>query len=167
MGTTSSDLQTGIVATWNASGLNERFRDYWRAGDLSEFPVLQDAEAGAASPMPFCVWMTEQGTTTSKMSGSSSNGRREIREIPVIFTVQARNREDLGYTAKTIAAELVGFIMSVFGGHPTIPATPIGDLANGGVLQAAYLNDYGVYTGEEEYSWAVRYSFMLDVPVAT
>ena len=65
---------------------------------------------------------------------------------------------------KVVAATLSEEIMKVFGGHPTVRPTAL-TLSNGNHLLTTYQNDFGLFEGEDEYSWTVNYLVKVDVPV--
>ena len=160
----SSDLHKAVTNRWIASHLDDVFNGFWSESNVDQFPVLHDQEAGPGQPFPYCVFQQEQGTTISKMSRTAA-GRYEIREVPWDFRVHARAFSGDERSAKEIASALVEEICKVFGGHPT--SSP-GDfsLDNGSIIQSTYLSDYGVRTGDDEYQWIIKYSFLIDAPVA-
>lgn len=161
----ASDLHKAIIKVWNDSALNATFRSYWKAADTTEFPVIHDQEAGPAQPFPYCVFNQDSGSTISRMSNRIDKGRFEIYDVPWEFHVHSRSFVNVNKSAKQIAIELVEDIIKVFGGHPTsIPVIPV--LDNGAVLQSQYESDYGTRDGDEEWSWILRYRFLMDVPVA-
>lgn len=155
------NLTKGVVAKWNASDLNELFSDYWVTDNPEDFPVLHDQEATPAQPMPYCIFEQETSNTTARMTGHSVSEKHEIRQIPCRFTVHARKIG--GVSGKKIATSLIREITKVFGGHPTV-AGSVPTIDNGKVLLTQYQTDFGTRTGEEEYSWVVRYLFLVDVP---
>lgn len=165
-----ADVQTGVIAAWNSSGLNETFRNLWvdDAGDsielAMEFPVISDQEAPTGQPFPYCV--LDQGTsfTQSRDSGVSLINQ-EIRDVGLVFNIHARSIADDSRTPKEIAAFLAEEVMGVFGGHPVTPPTEI-TLANGRYIITQYQTDFGIYTGEDEFQWVVDYLFRVDIPVA-
>ncbi len=161
----SADLHKGVIAVWNASGLDALFQALYNAGvDSSEFTVLNDQEGAPGQPFPYCVFQQSLGLTTSRMSGPGAC-LREIRDTPWDFKVHAKAVSGDSRTPKGIAAYLVDEIMKVFGGHPTINPTDL-SLDNGNFLITQYQNDFGIRTGDEEYQWNLSYIFRLDVPVA-
>lgn len=163
----TADLHTAITTAWNASTLNATFRDYWAVADTTEFPVLHDQQAGPAQPFPYCVYNMTEGSVVARMSGHTASERHEIRAVPVEFRIYARAHASVDKSAKAIAAELAEAVLKVVGGHPTVAQTGAFTLSNGAVLHPSYDNDIGMRDGDEEYSWILRYTFTLDVPVAT
>lgn len=159
----SIDLHRGIVKLWEAEGLNDLFKSYWRSSG-NDFPVIHDQVASQGQPFPYCVFSQDPGSTTTRMTSSGPSGRMEQREIPFEFHIHARTLHS-GETAKVLAARLAEEVMKLFGGHPTvIPKTPV--LDHGSVLRVQYQSDNGMRDGDQEWTWYVRYRFLVDVPVA-
>lgn len=165
MGVGTADLHEIIVTLWEASALNAAFNSYWSASDQNEFPVLNETEAEAAQPWPYCVFHPEEPQTPVRMSGSG-NSKREIRDVPGTFKVWARYHGTS--SAKSIAADLAEEILKVFGGHPTVQSaiSDAVDLNHGQLLIVQYEKDFPVRMGNEEYCWTIKYNFRLDVPVS-
>ena len=163
----SVDLHKGIYSLWVSSGLDNIFKQYWSADKRNEFATLLDDMASAAHPNPYCVFTSEQGTTITRMSASSGQtlGKMENRDIPVEFHIHAKSVKANTTSAKMFASILADKVMAVFGGHPiTPPQTP--SLDHGNVLRVQYQSDHGVRDDENVWRWIVRYSFLVDVPVA-
>ena len=166
MSVASADLAKALSVVWNASDLNTTFNALWSVAS-DEFQVLNDQEAAPdqSQQWPYCVLDMLAGDTTDRMSGESNLSLWEIRDIPVTFQVHAKDVSGDDRTAKEIAAYLAEEILKVYGGHPTVHPTPL-TLDNGHFLITQYQNDYGVRTGDDEYSWLISYLFRLDIPVA-
>ena len=161
----TADLLKAMNTVWDASSLDAAFQALWDSGiTASEFEVLHDVEAGPSQPFPYCVFEQLEGTTTDRMTGRGLL-LNEIRDVPINFTIHAREISGDDRTAKKIAADLAEAVIKVFGGHPTEVPTPL-VLDNGGFLLAEYQNDMGIRTGDDEYSWLVSYLMRTDVPVA-
>jgi len=157
----SLDVHAAVVAAWN---LDTPFQVYWPAGSIGAFPVLHDTEAGPAQPMPYCIFGFQATNVIGRMSGTDTN-RRELRNVPLSFSIHTRTFSGVSKSAKKVAGELVNLVMALYGGHPSIvPAELVLDM--GGVLQLQYQNDYGGRTGDDEYSWMINYLVQVDVPVA-
>lgn len=93
----------------------------------------------------------------------SSQGRMEIRIVPVVFNIHARS--SVSYSAKALACLLADEVLKVFGGHPeVVPTVPT--LDHGHCLISTYQSDNGIRTGEDEHQWVIEYNFTLDVPTA-
>jgi len=159
----SADLAKALNSVWDASGLNAKFKALWSSA-TDEFQVLNDQEAAPDQRWPYCVFEMSAGETTDRMSGQTNLSLWEIRDIPVVFTVQAKVVTGDSRTAKGIAAYLAEEIMKVYGGHPTVHPTPL-TLDNGNFLITQYQSDMGVRTSDDEYSWLLSYLFRLDIPV--
>lgn len=159
----AADIAQAVVALWDtAVGLDGQFTQHWASSDVGNYPVLHDMEAGPQQPFPYCIFMLPALEVTTRMSGIETE-RREVREAPLEFHVQAKATDD--DDAKTVAAGLVDAIMARFGGHPEdTPGTMT--LAHGSVLIAQYTTDFGVRTGDDEYQWNINYILHVDVPVA-
>lgn len=166
MSVAAADLHSAINTAWNASGLDATFRALWPAEyAAADFPVLHDQEAAPGQPFPYCV-MGESGSSTQVRMSSEVHEKREVRDIAWMFTVHSNAIDGDARTSKEIASDLIEEIMKQFGGHPTVvPAQPI-TLVNGKHLITQYVNDAGIRTGDDEYSWFVSYIFRIDVPVA-
>ena len=165
---TSVDLDAGIVALWNSSGLDAIFKDFWSAQNQTEFISLLDCEARPAQPHPYCVFHEDAGSTITRMSGQTPQtgpGRMENREIPLEFHVHAKETTGSTKSAKQIASNLAESIIQIFGGHPTVvPQIPT--LAHGNVLRVQYQSDVGTEDDDQVWQWIIRYKFLVDVPVA-
>lgn len=158
----SADVIAAVVVSWDEANLDEDFTGNWASGDVDNYPVLHDAEAGPKQPFPYCIFVLGALSVVSRMSGMDTN-RREIRDVPLEFHIHAKatSADD----AKTVAAGLAEAVMAQFGGHPSeLP----GDLtlANGNALITQYTNDFGIRTGDDEYQWNINYILKVDVPVA-
>ncbi len=160
----TADLHRAIEAAWDAAGLDDAFKALWDDPTDVDFVVLDDQEAAAEQPFPYCVMDQTSSATTDRMSGTGDS-LWEVRDVSVSFNVQARRRAGDARTAKEIAVALAAEIMKVFGGHPVESPAEL-SLDNGNFLLAEYQNDFGIRTGEDEYQWRVDYLFRLDVPVA-
>ena len=156
------DLHRAIYQLWLANGLDSAFTDYWESG-VGEFLAYNEMEAAPGTPMPYVIYEAEKGSVSARMSGHSSNEKHEFRDVSWTFMVHARQMgEDSG---KDIAHSLAQSIMAVFGGHPTVvPQLPV--LETGKMLQVQYQSDWGMRTGDKEYSWNIQYAMRIDVPVA-
>lgn len=164
MATGSADLHKSLQSIWNATTLNDTFKAYWPGGDLNEFPVLSEVEAEAAQPFPYCIYEFEEPTVSARTSSAGSS-KLEIRDVALKLTVQAKAISTA--SAKTIASHLAEEILKVFGGHPTQQSSVADaiDMDHGSILQIQYDRDFPVRSGDEEYTWVLKYNFKLDVPV--
>lgn len=162
----NADLWKAIAAAWGTYELDAPFKAYWTAAQRTQFPALNDTEAEAAAPHPYCVLEIDKSRVDSRSSAASgSSGTRHIRDVPVDFTVYAKQAS--GSSAKAIAAALVEEITKVFGGHPTVAARIDGySMDNGNILIFQFDTDYGIRIDIENYEWHVSYNARLDVPVA-
>lgn len=161
----SAALHKAMIASWDAQ-LDWEFKKYWSQSDREDFLALEDQEAAADQPFPFCIFEQFEGSTLERSTGPTSNeGRQETHELPWQFRVYARTHDAGGDTAKDIAAHLAAEITKRYGGHPTVkPKTML--LDQGGVLLVQYDTDFGMRQGEEEHMWQVNYNVRLDVPMA-
>lgn len=162
----NADLCKAIVAAWGTYALDAQFQTYWDASLRDKFPALNDAEAEASHPHPYCVFTVDKPNVNARMSYGSTIGGRHIRDVPVEFTIYARDPGG-AESAKVIAAKMAEEIMKVFGGHPTTANRIDGySLDNGNILIFQFDADYGMRIDIENYSWHVNYLARLDVPVA-
>ena len=159
----TADAAKAFNTAWEASTLNTTFSDLWSASS-DEYPVLNDQEAIGNQPFPYVVMDPMASVTTDRMSGDTDS-IREIRDVEIRLTIHARERSGDSRSAKEIAAYLAEEIMKVFGGHPTVTPTASMSLDNGNYLLMTFQNDFGLRTGDDEYSWVIVYNARLDVPV--
>lgn len=159
----SADVHKAVNAVWDASTLDATFKALW-ANSTDEFPVLHDQQAAPSQPFPYAVLEQTSSLTQARMSGGVA-ALREVRDLTVTFHVHARAVGGDARTAKRIAADLAEELMKVFGGHPTVAPTGAVALDNGKHLITTYQNDFGVWTGDDEYRWTVEYQVRVDVPV--
>ena len=159
----TAELHEAINAAWDASDLNADFNSLWESGESSRFAVLNDGEVAPEQPFPYCVFEQSAGTVQARMS-SAGAGKREIRDVPWLFRVYAKDADDRG--AKDVAADLIEKVMEVFGGHPTTPPEDL-TFDNANHLITQYVSDFGLREDDAVHSWTVNYLFRLDVPVMT
>jgi hypothetical protein len=158
------DLHKAIVSVWDSQNLDSNFTTYWDSGETSLSLVLHDGTATPGQPMPYCVLEIGPSFTMVRMS-SGAETINEVRDVPVRFIVHMRQKTSVtSKSPKQVVSELVNEIMKVFGGHPTVKPQSL-NLDNGCHLVTTYENDYGVRTGEDEYSWLLAYRVKVDVPV--
>lgn len=163
---TSANIHKAVKTLWANASLDPHFSDMWSTTDRGEFTPLNDTEAGPSQPFPYCIFEIDKGKVDQRMSGQNKSHKQEIHELPVMFRVQTR---DMGTaeSAKEIAARLVGKILEVFGGHPTIANQVDGyELDHGNILMSQYQTEYAVRTSIENWSWTIEYKFVTDTPVA-
>lgn len=160
-------LEALIQSTWTLTDLDSIFRDYHQdVDDPSEFPVLNDTDASPGHPMPYCVFEAEPNPTViMRTTASNVKMKRYIQDDLCRFVVHARSTSEL--SAKELSSLLVDEIKKIFGGHPEIPPMVFPPLGIGNLLLVQYQSDWGVRTGENQYSWVVRYLFRTDNPVTT
>ena len=158
----AADLHKAVSALWASAGLDTEFKSYWSVADRSEFLTLNDGEGSPAQPLPHCVFQSDPGRTSIRMSGVET-ALREIRDTSWEFKVYAK--VTLSSSAKTVAAALAELIMAVFGGHPTVAPQAI-TLDNGCLVICQFQTDYGMREADDQYSWTIRYLFRIDVPQA-
>jgi len=165
MSIASTDVHQAIVTVWDNNALEARFTDSWEVAKRTEFEALNDQEASAGQPWPYCVFEIEPGSTISRMSGHSKNENHEIRDIPISFRVHARRLDGVATSPKLIASDLIEEIMKIYGGHPTVKPKDL-VLDNGSFLIMQYTTDWGILTGDKEFQWLLSYVVRIDVPVA-
>lgn len=165
MAVLSADLHQGVNSLWDTQGIDWTFKTLWAEDLRDSFASLNDQEAPPGQPFPHCIFEQSTGVTVSRMTGHDKDERHEIRDIPWSFRIQVRQIEGLNETSKKIAADLAESVMALYGGHPTIVPKKI-PLDGGDVLLTQYQTDFGVITGDEEYSWTVSYIIRVDYPVA-
>lgn len=161
----SADLHQGINTVWDTQGIDWTFKKLWEENLRDSFASLNDQEAPPGQPFPYCIFEQSPGITATRMTGHDKNERHEIRDIPWSFRIHAKQIEGLSKTSKLIAADLAASVIGLFGGHPTIVPKKI-SLDNGDVLLTQYQTDFGILTGDKEYSWDILYIIRIDYPVA-
>ena len=158
-----ADLLKSINVVWDESTLDATFKALWPAApDGDDFPVLHDAEAIGEQPWPYCVFEIQPGMVSDRMSKGASD-LWAIRDVPATFKIHAAEVDGDVRTAKQIAAYLAEEVMKVFGGHPTVAATPM-TLDNGDHLVTLYQNDFPMREDKDRWMWTVNYVFRIDVP---
>lgn len=158
-----ADLLKSINAVWDASTLNATFKAMWPAGVVAtEFPVLHDEEAGGEQPWPYCVFETQGGNVSQRMS-KGVDDLWAIRDVAATFKIHAGEVSGDDRTAKQIAAHLAEEVMKVFGGHPTEASDEM-TLDNGDHLVTLYQNDFSMKEDDKLWMWTVSYVFRIDIP---
>lgn len=164
----SADLCKAIVTAWALYELDAPFKALWDTSLHNKFPVLNDTEAEASHPFPYCTFTVDKAVVKTRSSAASGgSGTRHIRDVPVEFVVHTKEIGSGSESCKEIAARLFSKIAEVFGGHPTVAARIDGvSLDNGHVLIFQYDTDFGIRSDIENYEWHVVYNARVDVPVA-
>ena len=159
-----ADIVKAVNTLWNSSGLDDLFTVHWSASEITKFEALNDSEASPGQAWPYCVVEMPVPEIVTRMSGGEPGENWHTRDVPCTFHVYATEISGDARTAKQIAAYFAEEIMKVFGGHPTVPSTPM-NLDVGNVLLSQYQSDYCVRVGDEEWQWLINYIFRIDVPV--
>lgn len=162
-----ADIHRAFQSAWTADGLDDAFKALWNDDDGTddEFLVLHDQQAPPGQKFPFCVMDQASVTVSDRMSGMVGAEVREIRDVSLTLRIHARTIAGDSRTAKEIATYLAEEVIKRFGGHPeTSPTSPM-SLDNGEALAVQLVNEYGVETGADEYSWTLVYNVRTDVPV--
>lgn len=159
----SADLHKAIMTVWDAADLNAAHTQYWTGQDILNYPVVHDMEATPGQPFPYTVFEQSPSLVVSRMSGHTVGENHHIHDVPWNFRIHASSVG--ASTAKKIATSVAEEIMKVYGGHPTVYATPL-ELDSCAHLITQYETDYGMRTGDDHYQWIIGYIFRLDVPVA-
>lgn len=165
MSVLSADLHKAVNVIWDTQGLDWVFKVNWDLSDRDEFSSLNDQEAPPGQPFPYCIFQQSTVSSIIRMSGHTTNEKHEVRDIPWSFRVHSRQIVGNDSTAKELAADLIEKISMRFGGHPEVAPKQL-TLDNGFVLLVQYQSDFGVETGDEEYSWILNYIIKTDTPVA-
>jgi len=164
MSVCSSDIASAINTIWDASDLDDSFKELWSDPTSENYEVFNDGEASPGQLFPYCVFEMGGGATTDRMTADATTNR-EIRDVPLTFNVHASIATGDDRTAKQIASYLVEEIMKVFGGHPTSQATEL-TLSHGMALPTQYQTDWGIRTDDDEYQHIVSYLVRVDAPLA-
>jgi hypothetical protein len=110
----NQSIDKAIYRRWNAQGLEAKFKAYWSDPTESAFHALNDTDAPANTPMPFCLYERGMPFRTARSTGSECEPANYVEywTIPVQFTVKAptrgRGSNNFGRSGKDICAELVG-----------------------------------------------------------
>jgi hypothetical protein len=162
MSVPSRHLLKGVVARWDEALMPHQFNSYWAEANRSIYPTLHDGEARPNTPFPYCIFDQDPSEIVARMSGSTTNTKRRILNVPIEFRVHAQANGSK--SSKTVAGDLAGFVMHAFGDdeNENHPLT----LDVGAHLLTQYINDYPVRTGDEEHQWTIKYNFLVDMPVS-
>lgn len=152
------DLHKAIYELWEDQGLNAVFTNYWDS-DVGSYLVLNEGEAAAKTPLPYCVYVQETPDVDSRMSGKEINEKQQIINVPFEFIVYAKQNSNR--SAKELCAELVHAVMKVFGGSRQ-PSPVLPQMDNGKCIQVQYISDTPIREDDTIYSWHIRYSFKID-----
>lgn len=162
----SADIHQAIHAVWSASDLDNLFHALWDdSADTNRWPVLEGEEASPKHPFPYSVVEIEAPKTQMRMSGNGDT-QHHLRQIPVVFHIHANEVTNDTRSSKEIAAYLVEEVMKVFGGHPTEKPSGTISLSHGNHVITQYDSDQGLQTEQDRYHWILRYTLLVDVPVA-
>ncbi len=104
----SVTIDRAVKRRWTESGLDVLFRAYWADPASMAYLVLNDTEARANTPMPYCVYEAMQGFRSSRSTGSTCEPHKSIEywTFPIQFSIHATQKN--GRSAKDIAYELLG-----------------------------------------------------------
>ena len=160
----SAQLHKAVADVWaEEPSLDDVFTRFWTEDEVTYNEPLNDGDAGTEPPFPYCVFTQQPPDTAVRMSGSGT-GKFLVQDVPWTFKVYAQNEGS--QTAKEVAADVAERILKRFGGHPTEKDGEDPVIANGEVLDASFVRDYGVRVGDNEYMWTIEYSFKIDMPIA-
>jgi hypothetical protein len=100
-------IDKAVKARWVARNLDPLFKALW-SDPLAPYLVLNDTEARANTPMPYCVYQAMQAFRTSRSTAGPCESHKFIEYItcPVQFSIHATKKA--GRSAKEIAYELLG-----------------------------------------------------------
>lgn len=159
----TADVAKAVETLWESSELGDTFEGYWSESQRERYVTLNEGEAAPGTPFPYAVYREEAIEVTGRMSSTTADRKRHIREVPWVFEIHAQQTAVKG--AKQLASELAEEVLKVFGGHPTRKPSSL-NLDTGNFLVAQYVTDHGERTGDDTHVWTVRYNLKLDVPVA-
>lgn len=153
----SWNLTEAIITQWRTAGLDARFRAYWPDPD-SRYEVLQDGdEARPNTPSPYCMFAQFEGTPIERSSGKTASTLREIIAVPVTFRVHAQNTTgSRALSGKEIARNLIKLVAEAY----DTPALTVPE--PDAHLQTIREGDQPAREGDLEWSWTLRYTFILD-----
>lgn len=101
-------IDKAVRKRWHEHNLDQLFRSFWtNPADMTYYP-LNDTEARANTPMPFCVYQAMQGFRSSRSTGRPCESHKSIEywTMPIQFSIHATKR--LSRSGKDIAYELLG-----------------------------------------------------------
>lgn len=164
MSVLSLDLDKAINAVWDDHGLDWAFKKYWVEEKRIQYLSLDETEAMAGTPMPYCVYSLTDRSVVSRMTKpTDADGRQEIHNSQLAFNIFARVIDNK--SAKDIAAELAEEILKRYGGHPVdTPQNLV--LETGKIISVAYQTDFGSRQDDHAHMWTVRYMIKTDEPMA-
>lgn len=94
----------GIKTAWDAASLDAAFTSRWTATSSDHIPLQQD-EAAAGTPFPYCVVRQEGGTPVVKSSHASDTSQVTIIESTLFeFEIHSDSKEEAGTLAALVAA---------------------------------------------------------------
>ncbi len=110
----SATLDEAIARRWREKNLNALFKQFWQNPAETDYHPLNDTDARANTPMPYCVY--EKGTPTREFrsTGSTCEPENEVEYwiLPVNFRLHchtpAAGKPHFGRTGKDILREIIG-----------------------------------------------------------
>ena len=135
--------------------LNATFRSLWPANIRDDYQPLNEDDAPAGTPHPYCVFTQDPGRVVDRMSGKTRETSRETHAIPVQFAVHAKKTADR--SAKEVARDLIKRIKSHFEWPAVLDFSP-----DRHITTIIEVPDFPVREGDEEYQWLLLLEYHID-----
>lgn len=107
-------IDKAIKSRWVEKNLDSTFRAYWATPTETRFPVFNDGEARASTPMPYCVYEKGTGIKTGESTAVIGEGNRKIEywTQPIQFRIHATKHQNR--TGKEVAKEMAKAVIAAF-----------------------------------------------------
>jgi hypothetical protein len=161
----SADLFTAIADVWRDNSLDTAFKAYWPNADRTKYLAINDTEAEGGQPYPYCIFSMMAGKEKEKMTGTTADTNRVLRDVPCNFKVFAKDPTTGSLSAKQIAAAMAAEIIRIYGGHPDAVGKLEGRaLSYGHILSCNFQSEFAEKIDVEVWAWSVNYILRLDIP---
>lgn len=150
-------LDQAIEKRWYDRNLDERFKAEWPDPTNNRYETIHDQEARPTPPGPYCVYTINPPAIVGHSTGSDEiHEEIQYLEFVVEFVIHAANKP--GRSAKKIAVDLAKHVADAYDPkRPLVyPELDIGEIYT---IRDA---DFQTREGDAEWSWTLRYRFMLD-----
>lgn len=160
---TSLALDKAVNDLWDEH-IDLFIKQHWTEQQKERFITLDENQAMAGTPMPYCVYTMDAPETVARMTkATESEGRQEFHQSLWTFNIYANAKNN--QSPKQVAAAIADLILATFGGHPTIEPQQL-NMQIGSVINVQYQTDFGRRLDDEVHQWVVRYLITTDQPMA-
>lgn len=151
----SWQFHEGVVKRWNDSGLNAKFKAYWRNPQNVEYQILQDQEAKPTPPGPYCVYEIGEPVPVAHMTGrKKAHTENQLQNVP--FQLRIHASEANGKSGKKVAIELAKHVVAAFDDQFL-------DFGYDTHVNTTKEVDFGTHEDDNEYLWVIPYLWLVDV----